>query len=168
MGQQCYPLNYYRNNPGILAHVLAEKHPSWQYLCASSKANDPHTYYRLHHLASVELGLDGGGMWVWGDDGGQFSDYDGPHTSYGMVYATRTGPITGKRREAWREGIEDVELFRHLRERAARANDPALKALHDDSVKQAVRAEGQFGQNFGTVEELMALRLRLLKTLAGK
>ena len=115
----CCPLNYYRNHPDVLAHVLAEQHRSWQYVCASSKANDPHRYYRLHHLASVELGLDGGGMWVWGDDGGQFNDYAGPHTSYGMVYATDSGPITGKRREAWREGIEDVELFRHLRTRRA-------------------------------------------------
>lgn len=164
----CCPLNYYRNNPAILAHVRAEKHQSWQYLCASSKASDPHTYYRLHHLSTVDLGLDGGGMWVWGDDGGQFNDYDGPHTSYGMVYATNLGPITGKRREAWREGIEDVELFRHLRTLAAKTGDARLQALHDDSVKQALRAEGPFAQHFGQVSELMALRLRVLQTLAGK
>jgi hypothetical protein len=162
----CCPLNYYRNHPEILAHVLAEKHPSVHYECASSKANDPHTYYRLHHLSATQLGLDGAGMWVWGDSGGQFSDYDGPHTSYGMVYATDQGPITGKRREAWREGIEDVELFRHLRERTAKTGDVALKSLHDDGLKQVLRAEGGYGQNFGTVADLMALRLQVLKTVS--
>lgn len=157
----CCPLNYYRSNPKILAHTLAEKHPGWQYLCASSKANDPHRYYRLHHLASVELGLDGAGMWVWGDDGGQFNDYDGPYPSYGMVYATDNGPITGKRREAWREGVEDVELFRRLRTLAEKTGDANLKVLHDESVKQAVKPAPN-GGNTGTVEELMDLRLKIL------
>ncbi len=160
----CCPLNYYRDNPKILAHALAEKHPSWQYLCASSKAQDPHRYYRLHHLASVQMSLDGAGMWVWGDDGGQFNDYDGPHTSYGMVYATDHGPITGKRREAWREGVEDVELFRHLRTLAQKTGDAYLKALHDDGLQQAVKPAG--GSNNGTPEELMSLRLKILQILA--
>jgi hypothetical protein len=163
----CCPRSYYRNHPEILAHVLAEKHPSALYECASSKASDPHTYYRLHHLSAVDLGLDGAGMWVWGDSGGQFSDFDGPHTSYGMVYATDKGPITGKRREAWREGIEDVELFRHLRVLAAGTGDARLRALHDESLKQALRAEGEYGQNYGTVEDLMAIRLKVLRTLAA-
>jgi hypothetical protein len=164
----CCPLSYYRNHPEVLAHVLAEKQPSVHYECASSKAGDPHTYYRLHHLSAAQLGLDGAGMWVWGDSGGQFSDYDGPHTSYGMVYATDKGPITGKRREAWREGIEDVELFRHLRALAAKTGDPALKSLHDDGLKQALKAEGQYGQNFGTVEDLMAIRLKILQALSAR
>jgi hypothetical protein len=163
----CCPLEYYRNHPDTLAYVVAGKHQSCQYECASSKASDPHRYYRLHHLSSVALGLDGAGMWVWGDDGGQFSDYAGPHTSYGMVYATAAGPITGKRREAWREGIEDVELFRHLRTAAAKTGDAALKALYDDGLKQILKPEKDFGQNSGTVADLMAVRLRLLQTLAA-
>lgn len=163
----CCPLNYYRNNPQILAHTLAENHRGWHYVCDSSKASDPHRVYRLHHLTSVELGLDGAGMWVWGDDGGQFNDYNGPYPSYGMVYATKQGPITGKRREAWREGVEDVELFRHLRTLAQKTGDVRLRNLHDQGVRQAVRPEGQFGDNTtGTVEELMALRLGILKALA--
>jgi hypothetical protein len=52
--------------------------------------------------------------------------------------------------------------------RAAKTGDARLQTLQDDSVKRALRAEGPFGQNFGTVEELMALRLRVLQTLAGK
>ena len=162
----CCLLSYYRANPGILAHALAEKHPGWQYLCASSKAGDPHRYYRLHHLASIELGLAGAGMWVWGDEGGQFNDYSGEHTSYAMVYAAPRGPITSKRREAWREGIEDVELFRHLRTLAETTGDLTLKALHDAGVKQVVKGDAN-GSNNGAVEDLMDLRLKILKTLAG-
>ena len=106
-------------------------------------------------------------MYLWGDDGGQFSDYEGQMPSYGMVYATENGPITGKRREAWREGVEDVELFRHLRTLAEKTGDARLKALHDDGLKQAIKAEGPFGQNFGNVGELMALRLKILKMIAA-
>ena len=125
----CCPTPYYESHPAILKHVLAEEHPSVHYVCASSKASDPHRYYRLHHHATVELGLNGAGMWVWGDDGGQFSDYDGGHTSYAMVYATPQGPMTGKRREAWREGVEDFELWRHLANAVGKSENRRLRRL---------------------------------------
>ena len=127
----CCPTSYYESHPAILKHVLAEKHPSVHYVCASSKESDPHEYYRLHHHAAAELGLNGAGMWVWGDEGGQFSDYAGEHTSYAMVYATPDGPMTGKRREAWREGVEDFELFRHLAKAAGESENGRLKRLVD-------------------------------------
>jgi len=153
----CSPTWYYRNNPAILQHALAEDQPSVHYVCGSSKANDPHSYYRLHHMASVELGLDGAGMWVWGDSGGQFNDYTGS-PSYGMVYASTDGPITGKRREAWREGIEDVELWRHLRNAADDTGDTHLLWLANNAP--ALLAGG-------TVEYLMDTRLDVLQSLAA-
>jgi hypothetical protein len=151
----CCPTPYYRNHPDILRHVLAEKHPSAHYVCASSKAADPHQYYRLHHHAAMELGLDGAGMWVWGDDGGQFNDYAGDHTSYGMVYATPDGPMTGKRREAWREGVEDVELWRHLRNAARESGNDQLERMLDalDRDRNA------------TPEALLRTRREILKIL---
>ena len=77
-----------------------------------------------------------------------------------------TARITGKRREAWREGIEDVELFRHLRTLAEKTGDAALKALHDDGLKQVLKTQAAHGQNFGTVADLMALRAQILKTVS--
>jgi len=174
----CCPLEYYREHPDILKHALAEKHPPVHYLCGSSKANDPHTYYRLHHMAAVELGLDGAGMWVWGDGGGQFNDYAGSHPSYGMVYATTDGPIPGKRREAWREGIEDAELWRHLRAAAKKTGDARLVRLARETParllgKVAVGGAGGGtttyggGVHSGSPEQLMKTRLVVLKAVAG-
>ena len=168
----CCPLKYYRQHPEILAHVLAEEHAGSQYVVGSSKASDPHRYYRLHHMATVELGLDGAGMWVWGDDGGQFNDYAGRYPSYGMVYATEHGPITSKRREAWREGIEDVELWRHLGTVAAKTGDAGLAQLHREGPARLVnRQDGradlvQVDLHSGTPGELLEMRLEALKAVA--
>ena len=168
----CCPLNYYRRHPEILEHVLAEKHAGVHYVTGSSKASDPHQYYRLHHMAAVELGLDGAGMWVWGDDGGQFNDYAGPYPSYGMVYATPNGPITGKRREAWREGIEDVELWRHLGRAAQKTGDADLAQLHREGPARLVnRKDGradlvQVDLHSGTPEELMEMRMEVLEAVS--
>ena len=142
-------------------------------LVGSSKASDPHRYYRLHHHAAAELGLNGAGMWVWGDDGGQFNDYAGPYPSYGMVYATPHGPITGKRREAWREGIEDVELWRHLGRAAARTSDARLARLHREGPARLVgRRAGhadlvEVDLHSGTPEMLMEQRLEVLEAVAA-
>jgi len=161
------PLDYYRRHPEILEHAHAEEQASVHYVCASSKLSDPHRYYRLHHMASVELGLDGAGMWVWGDDGGQFSDYAGPHTSYGMVYAGEGGPVTSKRREAWREGIEDVELWRYLRRAAERTGDADLRWLLEEGPGRLLQKTGYWHQHQGTPEALRRMRLRVLEAVAA-
>lgn len=165
----CCPLYYYRSNPDTLKHVLAEKQPSLQYLCGSSKINDPHRYYRLHHTASVALGLEGAGMWVWGDDGGQFTDYDqGEYPGYGMVYATKNGPITSKRREAWREGIEDAELWRHLKNTAERTGDAGLKQLYEQTPdKLLFKGDEKTGEHTGTPDDLMKTRLEILQIISN-
>ena len=118
-------------------------------------------------MASVELGLDGAGMWVWGDGGGQFNDYAGPHTSYGMGYAGDQGPITSKRREAWREGIEDVELWRHLRGAAERTGNADLRRLYDESPTQLLQKTGYWSEHHGTPEALMRTRLQVLEAVAA-
>ena len=161
----CCPLSFYLSYPAILKHVQAEKHAGLHYLAGGSKGGDPHRYYRLHHMASVELGLDGAGLWVWGDDGGQFNDYNSEHPSYGMVYATDSGPLTGKRREAWREGIEDVELWRHLRVAAEQRNDPQLLKLYRESPACLTKRNGAV--HTGSPAELMTTRLTILKALSS-
>ena len=166
------PLSYYRKNPETLEYVLAQEQAGVMYAMASAKTGDPHRYYRLHHMAAVELGLDGAGMWVWGDDGGQFNDYAGRHPSYGMVYATENGPITSKRREAWREGIEDVELWRHLGRVADETNDAELAKLHREGPSRLVNRQNgradlvQIDLHSGTPEELMEVRLEVLQAVS--
>ena len=158
------PLSFYLSYPAILNHVRAQKYPGVHYLAGGSKGEDPHRYYRLHHMASLELGLNGAGLWVWGDDGGQFNDYLGEHPSYGMVYATENGPLTGKRREAWREGIEDVELWRHLRVAAKQRKDAQLLKLSRESPSRLTKRSGTVHK--GSPAELMQTRLEILKALS--
>lgn len=156
------PFQYYRSHPEILKYIFLKKQRAMQYQTGSSKRQDPHRYYRLRHMESFALGLDGGGEWVWGDAGGQFSDYEGPYPSYGMVYATKTGPITSKRREAWREGIEDVELWRHLQSIAEKTGNVKLDQLAIQSPDLLVRSKSKHSS---TPNELMEVRLEILKAL---
>ena len=92
--------------------------------------------------------------------------------SYGMVYATRHGPITSKRREARREGIEDVELWRHLGTVAAKTGDASLAQLHREGPARLVNRQdgradlGQVDLHSGPSEELLEMRLEVLKAVA--
>ena len=63
--------------------------------------------------------------------------------------------IKSKRREAWREGIEDVELWRHLRVAAERTGDARQRGL----LKRITRAQNR------TPTELMRTRLEVLRAL---
>jgi hypothetical protein len=95
-----------------------------------------------------------------------------------MVYATTDGPIPGKRREAWREGIEDAELWRHLRAAAKKTGDARLVRLASETPARLLGTTAAPGAGGGTVifggegvhagspEQLMETRLVVLKAVA--
>ena len=153
----CPPLDHVQANPDIHQFILGQEHPGWQYVCASSKEGDPHSYYRLHHWHSWDLGFNGAGMWVYTDDLGTWNDYAGG-TSYSMIYEGPEGPITSKRWEAWRDGIEDVELLRHVRQIVETTGDDQLRRLLEKAPQRALEQPE-------APEVLLALRSRLLRSL---
>jgi hypothetical protein len=119
---------------------------------------DPHSYYRLHHWHSFDLGLNGAAMWVYTDEFGTWNDYEGG-TSYSMIYEGPDGPIPGKRWEAWRDGIEDFELLRQLRAQAEATGRADLKQLVADSPRLVL-------ENSGQPEVLLERRVEILEALA--
>ncbi len=76
---------------------------------------------------AFQLGMTGGGYWVYAQD-----DYWLPDprrgSEYGTVYPGERGPVTTRRWEASRDGIEDFELLWMLREKAQRHPSPAADA----------------------------------------
>jgi hypothetical protein len=63
--------------------------------------------------------------------------------------------MTGKRREAWREGVEDVELWRHLRNAARESGNDQLERM----------LEALDRERNATPEALLRTRREILKIL---
>jgi hypothetical protein len=82
------------------------------------------------------MGMTGGGYWVYSSTPYWFAD-SSAGTEYGSVYPTDRGPVTTKRWEASREGIQDFELLSLLKQTAQQCplagRQEALKLL-DDAV----------------------------------
>ena len=156
----CPPLDKIRENKELHEFILKQKHPGWHYQCASSKESPPHLYYRVHHWQSWDLGLGGAAMWVYTDDLGTWNDYDGG-TSYSMIYEGKDGPITSKRWEAWRDGIEDYEMMRLLREKARKDNNQEILSLIKSATTTVL-------ENQTKPEVLPKLRKQLLESFLLK
>jgi hypothetical protein len=82
------------------------------------------------------MGMTGGGYWVYSY--ANFWGYDRSlPPEWGSVYVTETGPVTTRRWEASRDGIEDFELLTMLKARTARgasAEERAGAQLLDEAV----------------------------------
>ena len=66
---------------------------------------------------AFQMGMTGGGYWVYSSSDFWRSE-PGTSNEYGSVYPTDHGPVTTKRWEASRDGIEDFELLSLLRKTA--------------------------------------------------
>lgn len=55
----------------------------------------------------------GVGFWAYSDTSGSsaWDDFDGRRPDYAVVYENKNGPVSSRRWEAFREGIEDYQLF---------------------------------------------------------
>jgi hypothetical protein len=86
---------------------------------------------------AFQMGMTGGGYWVYSSADYWFAE-PGGGTEYGSVYPTERGPVTTKRWEASRDGIEDFELLWLVRKTAEQSSSPK-KAEALDLVDEAVR-----------------------------
>ena len=98
--------------------------PVWTYTCSiNMKSLDPLDYYRLKPWRAWKLGLNGVCYWAYNSwRGDPWNDFDGEIGDCGAVYNGPLGPVTSRRWEAWREGLEDY-LYLHLLKSAAAATD---------------------------------------------
>jgi outer membrane protein assembly factor BamB len=109
-----------------------------------AKSLRPLGYYRGHSWLAFQLGLEGGGYWVYTSD-----DMWKSHTptEYGANYGTAGVLVHSRRWEATRDGIEDVRAFRLLDELLIEAEAsgrlPDLvktgRALLDQRIPKVVR-----------------------------
>ncbi len=103
---------------------------------ADQRSLDPLGFYRMQAWVAFQYGMIGGGYWVYS---GASDWYPDPNRNgeYGATYPTPDGPVPSKRWEGTREGIQDFELIRMLRDKAhakgGSAGDRALKLI-DEAV----------------------------------
>lgn len=111
-------------------------HPIWTYDCGSGKAVAP-THNRALPWCAWRYRLEGVCYWTYFSSyGDTWNDFDFDHPDWSKVYPGRTGePVSSKRWEAWREGLEDWALFdlysRTLKTKGATAADRKLLSQID-------------------------------------
>jgi hypothetical protein len=138
----CPDLHLFRLHPAELTAVFSQAKQFWHYEAPGDQRGlDPLGFYRMKPWIAFQLGMNGGGYWVYSS-----KDYWIPshEQEYGVVYPGPQGPVTTKRWEASREGSQDYELLLMLR-RAARAstspNAKAALALIDEAVAFVTRGQ---------------------------
>ncbi len=106
----------------------------WHYEAGADQRNlDTLGYYRMKPWVAFQMGMTGGGYWVYSYSPFWFFD-PAMGTEYGTVYQTPQGPVTTKRWEASRDGAEDFELLWQVRALARARNDTAALRLLDEAV----------------------------------
>ena len=122
-----------------------------------------HRKLRMDGWMAWKLGLKGFGYWLYiGDFWGRYSGLDEMDgANLGFVYMGQDGPVTSRRLEAYREGLEDYKLL-WLIDRAAQAEgqNPALVKQARGHIDTAVK-EVMAGPREG--ETLLRWRGTLLK-----
>ena len=131
-------LHLVREQPEELGRIFKHGKQYWHYEApGDQRMLDPLGFYRVKPWVAFQMGMTGGGYWVYSSAEFWFSE-PGTGNEYGSVYPTDRGPVTTKRWEASREGIQDFKLLWQLRKTAEHA-PPALRqeaqALLDDAVR---------------------------------
>lgn len=138
----CPDLHLFRLYPSELTAVFSKAKQFWHYEAPGDQRGlDPLGFYRMKPWIAFQLGMNGGGYWVY-----QSKDYWIPsHDSeYGVVYPGPQGPVTTKRWEASREGSQDYELLVMLRRAAHASSSPEANAalqLMDEAVAFVTRGQ---------------------------
>ena len=107
----------------------------WFYSCSGpGKLLDPFSYHRMQPWFCWLHGAEGCGYWAFGDGNGAWpwNEYGSVVGAYTPLFMTATTVTAGKHMEAIREGIEDYEYLRMLRQR--------IEALAGAGVAEAALA----------------------------
>ena len=137
-------LHLVREQPAELKQFFQRAKHYWHYEAPGDQRElDPLGFYRMKPWVAFQQGMTGGGYWVYSSSD-YWSDNATGGTEYGTVYPTDKGPVTTKRWEASREGIQDFELLWLVRKTAESSKTPARKAalaLVDEAVNFVTRGQ---------------------------
>ncbi len=138
----CPDLHLFRIHPAEYTAVFGRAKQFWHYEApADQRGLDPLGFYRLKPWIAFQLGMNGGGYWVYSSKDYWIPSHD---NEYGVVYPGPHGPVTTKRWEASREGSQDFELLVMLRRAARESQTPQAKAalaLIDEAVEFVTRGQ---------------------------
>ncbi|KAA3657721.1 MAG: DUF4091 domain-containing protein, partial [Calditrichaeota bacterium] len=110
----------------------------WSYNCAytSSRPIGPNIKninllyeFRMAALTAFRYGASGIGYWCY--NAGRENPWSRIRLEYNLVYPGRTKPVTSRRWEAVREGIEDYRILAALRETLAAGGERLSKDVRD-------------------------------------
>lgn len=136
------PVNLVSLEPEKMAVMRATGKPIWSYNCSYNnygkpfpdegtlKIGDTISEYRVAGIWAFRHGLTGIGYWTYccsPDD-----PWARTSTEYMMVYTGKNGPVTSRRWEGVREGIEDFRILTALRQASDKPGLP-------DAARQKVR-----------------------------
>jgi len=97
----------------------------WLYSCSGpAKLLDPITYHRAQAWLAFQMGAEGTFYWAFGCGGGignSWRAYAQAHSEYSPYFVGPESVMEGKHSEAVREGVQDYEYLRMLRDQAAKA-----------------------------------------------
>jgi hypothetical protein len=116
--------------------------PVYCYTCSIHMKGLPiYDYFRLKPWKAADLGMDGVFYWAYNSwRGDPWNDFDGPqsggtfYADCGAIYNGINGPVTSKRWEAWREGLEDWQIIRLTQQLAG--SDKSILSIIENRVTQ--------------------------------
>jgi len=113
----------------------------WFYSCSGpGKLLDPYSYHRMQHWFCWKYQACGSGFWAFGDSNGasSWNEYLSKIGAYTPLFLDKESVTGGKHMEAIREGIEDYEYLRMLRDKIAEWEEKGVKSKAVDSAKKLV------------------------------
>lgn len=113
----------------------------WFYSCSGpGRLLDPYSYHRMQHWFCWKYQARGSCFWAFGDSNGasSWNEYLSKLGAYTPLFLDRASVTGGKHMEAIREGIEDYEYLRMLRDRIAEVEGKGVKSKAVDSAKKLV------------------------------
>ena len=120
-----------REQPVELKQLFQGAKHYWHYEAPGDQRElDPLGFYRVKPWVAFQQGMTGGGYWVYSSSD-YWTDNSTGGTEYGTVYPTAKGPVTTKRWEASRAGIQDFELLWLVRKTAQASASPARQTALD-------------------------------------
>lgn len=152
----------------------------WLYSCSGpAKLLDPVTYHRAQAWLAFQMGAEGSFYWALGCGGGigdSWHAYAQAHEEYSPYFVGPDSVMAGKHSEAVREGVQDYEYLRLLREAVGRAQAAGsdagwlarAEAALTGGVAEAVRAVAPSNQTWAVEKDrsaMDAVRVRVLDLL---
>jgi len=130
-----------KSGPALLEQYLSLGEPVYTYTCSTHmKSLSAYTYHRLKPWQAARLGVEGVFYWDYNSwRGDPWNDFDGPIADCGAVYDGADGPVTTRRWEGSREGIEDWQIMRLLE----RLSGGEGKALIDAAIDAVLNNKDQ-------------------------